>query len=155
MLTDAERHEIEAELAHYDNNVEAVAIEAMKVVQHHRGWVSDEALQDLSELLGMSVHDLDSVATFYNLIYRRPVGRHVIHVCDSISCWLTGYPGLRDHLMDRLGVEYGGTTPDGKFTLLPIVCLGDCDNAPAMMIDKDMHRKLTPEKIDAILESYK
>jgi NADH-quinone oxidoreductase subunit E len=155
MLTDAERHEIEAELAHYDNNAEAVAIEAMKIVQHHRGWVSDEALQDLSNLLGISVHDLDSVATFYNLIYRRPVGRHVIHVCDSISCWLMGYPGLREHLMARLDIKYGETTPDGKFTLLPIVCLGDCDNAPTMMIDRDMHRKLTPEKIDAILESYK
>jgi NADH-quinone oxidoreductase subunit E len=154
MLTDAERREIEAELAHYDNNAEAVAIEAMKVVQHHRGWVSDEALQDLSEVLGMSVHDLDSVATFYNLIYRRPVGRHVIHVCDSISCWLVGYLTVRDHLMVRLGIKYGETTPDGKFTLLPIVCLGDCDNAPTMMIDRDMHRKLTPEKIDAILESY-
>jgi NADH-quinone oxidoreductase subunit E len=155
MLTDAERHEIEAELAHYENNAEAVAIEAMKIVQNHRGWLSDEALQDISELIGISVHDLDSVATFYNLLYRQPVGRHVIHVCDSISCWLMGYPGLRDHLMNRLDIKYGETTPDGKYTLLPIVCLGDCDNAPAMMIDADLHRNLTPEKIDAILESYK
>jgi NADH-quinone oxidoreductase subunit E len=155
MLTDAERHEIEAELAHYENNRQAVSIEAMKIVQNHRGWVSDEALRDISEMLGISVHDLDSVATFYNLLYRRPVGRHVIHICDSISCWLTGYPGLREHLMNRLGVKMGETTADGKFTLLPIVCLGDCDNAPAMMIDADLHRRLTPERIDAILESYK
>jgi NADH-quinone oxidoreductase subunit E len=154
VLSAEERKEIEAELAHYPDK-RAVCIDAMKVVQQHRGWVSDEALRDVAEFLEMPVAELDSVATFYNLIFRKPVGRHVIMVCDSVSCWVMGYERLRDHLTKRLGIKLGETTPDGRFTLLPIVCLGTCDHAPAMMVDNDLHRDLEIEKIDAILEQYK
>ncbi len=103
----------------------------------------------------MSPAELDSVATFYNLIFRRPVGRHVIFLCDSVSCWVMGYERMRQHLINRLGVQPGQTTPDGRFTLLPIVCLGACDHAPVMMIDHDTHHDLDPRKIDDILERYK
>jgi NADH-quinone oxidoreductase subunit E len=154
VLSPEERQEIEAEFGHYPDK-RALTIDAMKVVQKHRGWVSDEALKDISEILGVSVAELDSVATFYNLIFRKPVGRHVIMICDSISCWMMGYDRLRNHLMTRLGVKMGETTADGRFTLLPIVCLGTCDHAPAMMIDEDLHRDLDTEKIDSILEQYK
>jgi len=154
VLSPEERQEIEAEFAHYPDK-RAVCIDAMKVVQQHRGWVSDEALRDVAELLEMSVDELDSVATFYNLIFRKPVGRHVIMVCDSVSCWIMGYDRVREHLTTRLGIKLGETTPDGRFTLLPIVCLGTCDHAPAMMVDNDLHRDLDTEKIDSILEQYK
>ena len=127
----------------------------MKIVQRHRGWVSDESLRDIAELLGMSPADLDGVATFYNLIFRKPVGRHVIMVCDSVSCWIMGYDRIREHLSERLGIEFGETTADNRFTLLPIVCLGACDHAPAMMVDADLHSDLDPQKIDGILEKYK
>jgi NADH-quinone oxidoreductase subunit E len=153
VLSPEERHEIELELGHYPNK-RAVSIDAMRIVQRRRGWVSDEALKDIAELLEMPVDELDSVATFYNLIFRKPVGRHVIMVCDSVSCWIVGYDRVREHLTNRLGVKMGETTPDGRFTLLPIVCLGTCDRAPAMMIDDDLHRDLDPVKIDAILENY-
>ena len=126
----------------------------MKIVQKHRGWVSDESLEDLAPLLEMSVAELDNVATFYNLIYRKPVGENVILLCDSISCWLMGYEGIRDHLQERLGIQYGQTTSDGKFTLLPMVCLGTCDHAPAMMVGEELYRDLSPEKVDQILEKY-
>ena len=105
--------------------------------------------------LGMSPTDLDSVATFYNLIFRKPVGRHVIMVCDSVSCWIMGHERIRKHLSERLGIEFGETTPDNRFTLLPIVCLGCCDHAPAMMVDGDLHSDLDPQKIDSGLEKYK
>ncbi len=154
MLTPEERREIEAEFAHYPSR-RAVCIDAMKIVQKHRGWVSDESLADLAELLGMPAAELDSVATFYNLLFRKPVGRHVIFVCDSVSCWMMGYERQREHLSRRLGIGMGETTPDGRFTLLPIVCLGCCDRAPAMMIDGDLHTELTPEKIDIVLERYR
>ncbi len=132
----------------------AACIEALKVVQQHRGWVSDEALDEVAELLEMTPDELDGVATFYNLIFRKPVGRHVILICDSVSCWIMGYDNLRDHLKSRLGIDLGGTTPDGRFTLLPSVCLGACDHAPVMMIDDDLHLDLTPERIDQILAGY-
>jgi NADH-quinone oxidoreductase subunit E len=157
-LTPEERAEIEAEAAHYPTR-RALCIEAMKVVQRHRGWVSDEALQDLSALLGMTPEELDGVATFYNLVYRRPVGRHVVLVCDSVSCWIMGYGRLRGRLSSELGVPLGGTTPDGRFTLLPIACLGACDRAPAMMVDDDLHGDLDPaadpERLRAVLEGYR
>jgi NADH-quinone oxidoreductase subunit E len=151
LLSAEERHEIEEELKRYPSK-RAVSIDAMKIVQRRRGWVSDEALRDIAELLEISADDLDSVATFYNLIFRKPVGRHVIMVCDSVSCWIMGYDRVREHLTKRLGINMGETTPDGRFTLLPIVCLGTCDHAPAMMVDQQLHRDLDAEKIDKILE---
>ncbi|MCL4850271.1 MAG: NADH-quinone oxidoreductase subunit NuoE [Bryobacteraceae bacterium] len=153
MLSDEERREIEQEFPRYPTR-QAVSIDAMKIVQKHRGWVSDEALHDIAELLGMPASELDSVATFYNLIFRRPVGRHVIFLCDSVSCWIMGYERQRRHIREKLGIGFGETTGDGRFTLLPIVCLGACDHAPAMMIDGDYHLDLDPQKIDTILEDY-
>lgn len=154
MLSMEEINEIAAETAHYPKR-EAGCIDALKIVQRHRGWVSDESVHDIAVHLGMSATDVDSVATFYNLIYRKPVGRHVISICDSVSCWIMGYEQMRKHLHERLGIGFGETTPDNRFTLLPTVCLGCCDHAPAMMVDRDLHSDLDPEKIDAQLENYK
>ncbi len=153
MLSDEERREIEAEVAIYAQK-RAACIEALKVVQQHRGWVSDEAIEDLADLLEMSPAELDGVATFYNLIFRKPVGRHVILICDSVSCWIMGYDNLLGHLRSRLGVDLGETTTDGRFTLLPSVCLGACDHAPVMMVDDDLHLDLTAERVDEILARY-
>lgn len=154
MLSVEEINEIAAETAHYPKR-EAGCIDALKIVQRHRGWVSDESVHDIAVHLGMSATDVDSVATFYNLIYRKPVGRHVISICDSVSCWIMGYEQMRKHLHERLGIGFGETTPDNRFTLLPTVCLGCCDHAPAMMVDSDLHSDLDPRKIDAQLENYK
>jgi NADH-quinone oxidoreductase subunit E len=152
MLNVEEREEIESAAAHYPLK-RAAGIEALKIVQRHRGWISDETLKDVATALDMSPTDLDAVATFYNLIYRRPVGRHVILMCDSVSCWILGYESLVAHLKRRLGIGFGETTGDGRFTLLPHVCLGACDQAPVMMIDEQLYGGLTVEKIDEILGS--
>lgn len=154
MLSAEERDEIEAELPHYPTR-KALSIDAMKIVQKHRGWVSDEALQDIAEFLGMSTADLDGVATFYNLIFRKPVGRHVAYICDSVSCWIMGSEGVTERMVAHCGATLGEITGDGRFTLLPIVCLGACDHAPVMMIDDDLHLDLTPGKAVDILEQYK
>jgi NADH-quinone oxidoreductase subunit E len=153
MLSQQEIREIEAHKAHYPRK-QAACIEGLKVIQHHHGWVSDDHLKELAGLLDMSPEELDSVATFYNLIFRQPVGRHVILICDSISCWLMGYETIAGHLKQRLGIDFGQTTDDGRFTLLTIPCLGTCDHAPALMIDEDLHRDLTPESIDNLLKKY-
>ena len=154
MLTVEEKEEIETELARYPTK-EAVCIDAMKIVQRHRGWVSDESVRDIAELLEMSPADLDGVATFYNLIFRKPVGRHVVMLCNSVSCWIMGYERMREHLASRLGIEFGETSHDNRFTLLPIVCLGACDHAPAMLVDNELHVDLDPGRIDGVLEGYK
>jgi len=153
MLSPEEKKEIDEELAHVDYK-RGASIEALKIVQRHRGWVSDEGIQDIAEYLEMSPENLENVATFYNLIFRKPVGKHVIRICDSISCWILGYDQIRDQISEKLGIGLGETTEDEMFTLLPIQCLGTCDHAPALMIDDDLYRDLTPEQIDSILEEY-
>jgi NADH-quinone oxidoreductase subunit E len=153
MLTAEEKKEIEAEFPRYEQK-RAVCVEALKIVQRHRGWVSDEALIAVAEFLEMTPAELDGVATFYNLIFRKPVGKHIILVCDSVSCWIMGYERILQHLQDRLGIALGETSADGVFTLLPIVCLGACDQAPAMMIDDELYGNLDPAKIDEILANY-
>jgi len=154
MLTAEEIDEIEKEAARYPRR-DAVSIDALKIVQKRRGWISDESLVDIARHIGMSPTDLDSIATFYNLIFRRPVGRHVIMACDSVSCWLMGCDAVEARLKERLGIGLGETTPDNRFTLLPIVCLGHCDHAPAMMIDEDLYGDLDVAKIDAVIGKYK
>ena len=153
MLTDDERQEIAEVIDHYELK-RAGSIEALRVVQSHRGWVSDEALCDVASMLEMSPSELDAVATFYNLIFRRPVGRHVILVCDSVSCWIMGSDSVAEYLKKRLDIDFGQTTSDGRFTLLPQVCLGACDRAPVMMIDEQLYGELDAEKIDEILASF-
>jgi NADH-quinone oxidoreductase subunit E len=152
-LSDAERAEIEEEIAHLPDRPSA-CIDALRIVQEHRGWVSDEGVRAIAELLGMSAAEVDGVATFYNLIFRKPVGRHVVMACDSISCHVMGAEPLRAALIARLGVKPGETTPDGRFTLLPIVCIGACDRAPAMMIDDEHVLDVRPESLDGILSRY-
>lgn len=132
----------------------AACIDALKIVQEHRRWISDESLVDIANILDMSAEELDSVATFYNMIFRKEVGRHVILICDSISCWVMGYDSLRDGILKKLNVKYGEMTSDGKFTVLPNVCLGTCDCAPAMMIDNDLYQNIKLDELDNILNKY-
>lgn len=150
-LSPEETEAIRTEASHYEDP-SAAAIEALKIVQQRRGWICDESLKEIAALLAMSPADLDSVATFYNLIYRRPVGKKVIHYCNSVSCWMLGAEDNRRYLSERLGIGLGETTADGEYTLLPIVCLGACDRAPVLMIGDQTHVNVGPEKLNEILE---
>jgi NADH-quinone oxidoreductase subunit E len=154
MLSEDEIKDIEEEIKQYPYPAVA-CIDALKIVQKYRGWVSDESVKDIAKLLSLSDEEVDSVATFYSRIYRKPVGRNIILICDSISCMIMGYQSLYDYISGKLGIGFGETTPEGRFTLLPISCLGDCDNAPAMMINNDHFNRLTVEKIDELLQRYK
>lgn len=153
MLSDIEKQEILEESKAYPH-LQAVCVDALKIVQHQRGWVSDEAIADIAGFLNMSVHEVDSVATFYSRIYRYPVGRHVILICDGMSCMIMGYESLYEYLSEKLGICFGGTTLDGRYTLLPISCLGDCHMAPSMMINNELFSLLTEEKIDKLLKQF-
>jgi len=149
-LTHDEITEIEHEVSIMETR-EAAGIEALKIIQTRRGWVSDDSLLAISQCLKISTAQLEGIATFYNLIYRQPVGHYVIHICDSISCHLLGYSQVLDAIKTHLSIDYGQTTDDGFFTLLSNVCLGGCDKAPVMMIADKHYEYLTPEKAVAIL----
>lgn len=132
----------------------AAAIDALRIVQQHRGFLSDEALADLASHLSLPLAELEGLATFYNFLYRRPVGRHLIHVCDSASCWLMGAGAVVKEISSLLSVALGGTTPDGRFTLLPNACLGACDHAPTLLVDRDLHLDVKPSSVREILGRY-
>jgi NADH-quinone oxidoreductase subunit E len=149
-LTPAEHAGITA-LAAEGPDPRAASISALRYVQETRHYISDDILSEIAALLEMSVAELDEVATFYNLIYRRPVGETVILLCDSITCWMLGQPALAAHLHGRLGISRGETSKDGKYTLLPIVCLGHCDHAPAMLCGDALHGDLDEAKLDELL----
>jgi NADH-quinone oxidoreductase subunit E len=153
VLTEEERQQIEADIPHYVHR-KAACIDALKIVQQHRGWLSDEAIRDVAGCLGMDPAELDGVASFYTMLFREPVGKHLVMLCDSVSCWIMGYERVREALKTRLGVDFGGTSADGRFTFLPIVCLGACDHAPAMLVDDDLHGNLEPEEVASILDGY-
>ena len=141
------------EMGHYEQP-QAACIEALKIIQRRHGWVPDEAIPAIARVLGIGPASVEGVATFYSLIFRQPVGRHVILVCDSSSCFLTGFDELKQALEDQLGIAYGQTTDDGRFTLLPVCCLGACDGAPALMIDDDTFGPVRPEDLPGLLEAY-
>ena len=151
-LSEAEIKEIAIEAGHYPEKSGA-SIEALKIVQQYRGWVSDECLKLVAEQLDMSPDELDQVATFYNLIFRQPVGKKVILCCDSVSCWMMGSDNVQQRISDWLGVKPGETSANGEYTLLPIVCLGACDHAPVIMVEDRLYHDIRPDKLDELFEN--
>jgi NADH-quinone oxidoreductase subunit E len=154
MLLADENEEIGRLAKRYEEK-RGACVEALKFVQRRRGWISDEDLREIARLLEMSPDELDGVATFYNLIFRRPVGWHTILICDSVSCWIMGCDALCEHLKKRFSLKLGETTADGRFTLLPTACLGACDHAPVIMVDDDLHGDLSPHTLDEALAPYR
>jgi NADH-quinone oxidoreductase subunit E len=148
-LSDVEIAAIDAEISHVPYR-SAVAIDALKIVQAHRGWVSDESLRAIARHLDMSAEELEGIATFYNLIFRRPVGENVILLCNSISCWIKGCDGLQQRITQQLGVGLGETTADNRYTLLPVTCLGACDKAPVMMVGEELHENLDEQTLQRL-----
>ena len=145
------RESLLQQIADIDHPRELV-VDVMFAVQDHYGYLSDEAVEEVAELLDMSPLEVEQLATFYTFIYREPVGKYVIHVCDSVICWMEGHESLLDHLSGKLGINLGETTSDGMFSLLPVCCIGYCDRAPAILINKKVYGPLTIEKLDDILE---
>ena len=150
MIPDHLKHELEQRVSSAVTNREA-AVDVMKELQRHYGWLTDEAVLEAADILGLSPLQVEELATFYEMIYRRPVGRHVIHVCDSISCWSVGGESLMKHFERLLGIEVGKTTDDGTITLLPCCCLGNCGNAPAVMVGERQFGPVLPEDTEKLL----
>lgn len=147
------RAEIEHVLGHYPDP-RAASIDALKIVQKAHGWVPDGAINAIADVLGIPASDVEGVATFYSQIFRQPVGRHVIKVCDSMVCYINGHEQVVSAIKEKYGIGVGETTPDGRFTLLPVCCLGNCDKGSTMMVDEDTHGGLSPESVINLLEQY-
>jgi NADH-quinone oxidoreductase subunit E len=129
-----------------------MVLDVLHAIQEANGWVSDEGVELAAIILGLSPLQVEEVATFYDKIYRRPVGRKVIHVCDSICCWTRGSEAVMQRLQELLEIVPGETTSDGMFTLLPTCCLGACGDAPAVRIGKTLYGNVAPEQVEAILD---
>lgn len=131
-------------------------IEALRIVQNENGgWLTTELMDAVAAYLEMPNIAVYEIATFYSLYNLEPVGKNIIDVCTNISCMLSGSDKIVSHLKERLGVNVGQTTPDGKFTLREVECLGACVNAPMFQVGKKYYLNLTPEKVDGILEELK
>lgn len=154
MLPEDIRKSLAEKLAGSEHPREHV-IDVVLAIQRHYGYLSDQGVEIAAALLNMTPLQIEELATFYTFIYREPVGKYVIHVCDSVICWMNGYEKLASHLARKLGIHIGGTTPDGLFTLLPVCCIGYCDRSPAMLVNGKAYGPLTPESIDDILTEFR
>ena len=152
-LSDAARAEIDRELAKYPaDRRQSALMAALRIAQDEHGWLSPELIELVAEVIGVPPVRAYEVATFYSMYDLAPVGRHKINVCTNISCMLRGSDEIVAHLQKKLGVTFGETTADGKFTLKEAECLAACAGAPMMQLDRDYHENLTPQRIDEILD---
>ena len=151
-FSDAGKREFERLMTRYPDK-DAVILPALHLAQGEQGYVSDEAIVHIAELLGTSPARIEGVATFYTMYNRKPVGKYHVQICRNISCSLLGAEHLIAHVSKKLGVKPGETTPDGKFTLTKVECLGSCGTAPVMQVNDDYHENLDEAKIDAILDN--
>jgi NADH-quinone oxidoreductase E subunit len=150
-FSDTARRELEAILSRYPDK-EAAILPALYLAQREFGYLSDEAIVYVAGLLGFTPARIEGVATFYTMFNRKPVGKYHLQICRNISCSLLGAEHLIEHVSKKLGIRPGKTTPDGKFTLSEVECLGSCGTAPVLQLNDDYHEDLTEEKIDALLD---
>ena len=152
LLSAATRDKIAQTAPNYDDR-RSVVMPALHAAQKQLGYLPDQALEEIAEILQLPPSEVGAVASFYTMYFRRPVGQHIISLCQTLSCALCGSEGLLDYVSDKLNVKVGETTEDGRFRLNAVECLGACDMAPAAMIDDEYHGNLTREKIDEVLRA--
>jgi NADH-quinone oxidoreductase subunit E len=149
--------EIDAHIAKYppERKRSALIPILLLVIQRERGYVDNAGVNYLARKLEVEVTDIWETATFYSMFNMRPVGRHHIQICKTLSCKIMGEPQITEHICNRLGIHAGETTADGKFTVSLVECLGSCGTAPMMQIGFDYHEDLTVEKVNKLLDSLK
>jgi NADH-quinone oxidoreductase subunit E len=154
MLPEELHHDLQ-ELIRTASHPRERVVDVMYRLQSHYGYLNDQAMKEAAALLDMNPLELEELATFYDFLYREPVGRFVIHVCDGVVCWMFEDKSALAYLCRTLKIEPGETTEDGRFTVLPSVCIGYCDHAPAMLVNGKLYGPLNPESIDRILEELR
>lgn len=152
MLSNQALAQIESEIAKYPaERRQSAVMAALTIAQREKGWISNELMEYVAQLLGLQPIQVAEVATFYSMYETAPVGRHKISLCTNVSCMLRGCGDIARHLEEKLGIGVGETTADGRFTLKEVECLAACGGAPMMQIGDEYHENLTPERVDAIL----
>ncbi|WP_343154885.1 NADH-quinone oxidoreductase subunit NuoE [Buchnera aphidicola (Pseudoregma panicola)] len=154
MINEKEKEFILKELEKYENS-DAVVVESLKFVQKRLRWISLETMSEISKIISVPVSKIESIATFYNQIFRKPVGKNVIKYCDGVVCYINGYKKIKNAISKHLNICDGCTTKDNNFTLIPICCLGNCDNSPTIMINENLFSNITVKSVVNILESIK
>lgn len=148
MLTEEMRKHLEEKYFPRYPNRQAVVLPALHYIQHTYNYIPQQSLLELSEFLGISAAEVLDTASFYEEYWLKPKGKYLISVCRSLACEICGSKDLANRLKQKLGIEMGQTTPDGKFTLVEVECLGSCGTAPAILINERLHETLTPEDLD-------
>ena len=154
MLPEMLKEKLKSQIDAVDHKRE-LAIDVLTAVQAHYGYLSDAAVAEAGALLEMTPLEIEELATFYTFLYREPVGKYVIHICDSVICWMEGEENLADHLCKKLEIRMGETTADGLFTLLPVCCIGYCDRSPAILVNRKVHGPLTIDTLDRLIEELR
>jgi NADH-quinone oxidoreductase E subunit len=150
MLSNEARRDIKALLDKYETNQSAL-IPSLHRAQADQGWLSAETQAEVAELLGLSLQTVAGVVSFYTMFHQKPVGKYVLQVCRNLSCTMLGGQSLRRKLEERLGIEEGETTPDGRFTLIEVECLGSCGTAPVVMVNDRYVEGVKPDDVDRLL----
>ena len=145
--------EVDSHIAKYPPERKRSAIlPIMFIVQRERGWIDPAGVNYIAKKLDLEISDVWEVGTFYSMINMRPVGKHHIQICKTLSCKIMGEPKITEHVCKRLGIHAGETTPDGKFTISMVECLGSCGTAPMFQVGFDYYENLTIEKVDELLD---
>ena len=150
-LSQAVMDRVDKEAAKYPSRRAAVK-SALRYCQEETGWVSNGVVTAVATHLGLEPIEVYEVATFYDMFYTEPGGRHRIRVCTNVSCMLRGAETIVSHLKEKLGIKVGGTSPDGRITLLEAECLGACGGAPMLVCGNQYFENLTTDKLNSLLD---
>ncbi|MGH7681371.1 MAG: NADH-quinone oxidoreductase subunit NuoE [Candidatus Eiseniibacteriota bacterium] len=154
MLSADAKKRIESLKSEYETNQSAL-IPALHVAQADQGWLSEETQGEVATLLDVTPQSVREVVTFYTMFHQRPVGRYLLQVCRNLSCCLKGGHRLQKQIEERLSIQEGETTQDGRFTLVAVECLGSCGTAPVLMVNDRYHESVTPADVDRLLTELK
>ncbi len=153
-FTDSLRERIDLIVSGSETRQSAL-IPVLREIQNEFGYLSNESMEETARILGIPPSSVQNVATFYTMFFRKPVGEHVIWLCRTLSCALRGAEHVEHYMCERLGVKTGGTTTDGKITLMEAECLASCGTAPVMLVDDKLEENLTKEKVDRLIEGLR
>jgi len=152
MLSEATCRQIQTMMDKYPRKRSAL-IPALQLAQKENGYLSPETLCEIARMFSLAPNEVNEVASFYTMLYKKPVGKYVVQVCTNISCLLCNAEQIMEHLTRRLGIRPGETSPDKKYTLIEVECLGSCGTSPVIQINETYYEDLTPEKLDRILDN--